>query len=231
MKKKTIGKAPVVLIIAVVTVVVLIGATTAYIILEERHEFSRFFNISNFSASADVYFDYGGSRREVSSYTDDVDGTIRLELADNTQVNYIGNLRFDVKYRGRGTALIRVKSVHQFMRDGKVVPMNSQVPYTISSLYTSQDSGNALKWQDNRANDYCLYLAAPVYGARNDTIYTLNVITGIKSGFSVPSGTTLNAAFELQAVQVNRYKQFWGIDTLPWNGANVNGDSDIQLGE
>ena len=230
MKKKTIGKAPVVLIIAVVTVVVLIGATTAYIILEERHEFSRFFNISNFSATADIYFDNNGSRTEVSGYTN-ADGTISLELADDTQANYIGNLRFDVKYKGRGTALIRVKSVHQFMRDGKVVPMNSQVPYTISDLYTSQDSGNQLKWQDNRANDYCLYLAAPVYGANNSTVYTVNVISGINSGFSVPSGTTLNAAFELQAVQVNRYKQFWGIDTLPWNGANVNGDSDIQLGE
>jgi|GEM_PF-599359 len=229
MKKKTIGKAPVILIIAVVTVVMLIGATTAWIVLQDEHRFSRLFNISNFSATADIYFDNNGSRTEIAGAYKNSDGTINIELVDSTQPNYIGKLRFDVKYKGKGTALVRIKSVHQFMRNGNVVPMNAQVPYTISSAYTSQDSGNALKWYDNRANDYCLYLAAPVYGADNSTVYTMNVISGINSGYSVPGGTTLTAAFELQAVQVNRFKQFWGIDTLPWNGADINGDSDLQL--
>ncbi len=232
MNKRVLGKAPAVLIIAVITLIVFIGATTAWIIVNETHEFSRLFNVSNFNATADVYFESDGGTvytlNSASPYVN-ADGTFNVELSNTSAPNYIDNLRLNVNYTGKGSALIRIKAVHQFISNGKIISVNAQIPYTVSDAYTSAYTGNQLKWFDNRANDYCYYLATPVHGADNVTTYNMGVISGIDTSLipSFATGTTLTVAFELDAVQVNRYTQFWGIAELPWVNAETNTDMEL----
>lgn len=186
--------------------------------------FDDLFGLSNFSTQLDCYFYSGSTRTEKTNYVDQTTGLINLSL-DSTQTNYIGNFRVDVKYMGKGHGYLRVKVVTQAKDpDGYVTTTDSKIPYTLYSTYSDNQHNDQAAWFDNRNVDFCYYYATALSG-NDSTFTTIQLITGAQTtdyttGFDVEylrdNGYTIRVAVESDMVQINRYPQFWGINTLPW---------------
>ena len=220
MKQSTLRKSPTVLIVAIVAVVLVVAVTLASI-FTQIESVSRLFTLSNLVASADISF-FGGA--DVSDYQTEYG--IKAS-ADPLAPNYIGKLRVSVKYKGQGVGLIRVRIAEEWSTTAnsvrKVLPFKLQLPYTIDSPYiTGQDSGNAKKWFDNRDNDQHFYYATPVRCTSNSVEKTIPLISGGLAGsFNtnlLPAGADIHVVVEADVVQVNRYPQYWGMNSLPWVG-------------
>lgn len=217
MKQSTLRKSPTVLIVAIVAVVLVVAVTLASI-FTQIESVSRLFTLSNLVASADITF-YGGA--DVTDYQTEYG--IKAS-ADPLAPNYIGNLRVSVKYKGQGVGLIRVRIAEEWSTTAnsvrRVLPFKLQLPYTIDSPYTDQDSGNAPKWLDNRDNDQHFYYATPVRCTSNSVEKTIPLISGGLAGsFNtnlLPAGADIHVVVEADVVQVNRYPQYWGMNSLPW---------------
>lgn len=219
---------PTILILAVAAFVMLLAATIALFLTVE--DFSRLFSVSNFTCRGDVYF-YDGST--ASAAVKNADGMISVDYRNPSSGNFIENLKVNVKYSGYGVGLIRVRVVEEWSQTSggtkTVMPYTLKMPYTISSPYESS-SGNQKKWFDNRDADNFYYFAAPVYSSA-DTEVSIPLIIGfvadeIDLGV-ISSSAALNIAVEVDAVQVNRYPQFWGINSLPWANALSAVSEDI----
>ena len=210
--------------IVLITAVVLVVSVTFAAIFRHTTTVERIFSVSNFSAQSVVWFD-GLSDAQMSAYKGDygVEASIDPDAA-----NYIGNLRAKVLYKGAGVGLIRVRMVEEWSTTSggvrTVQPYNLHMPYTMSVTYSG--SGNKKAWLDNRMNDYCFYYTTPVYSAGMSEI---PLITGVDlSNFDLgvlPSDTVVHILFETDAVQVNRYPQYWNLTELPW----ANGVSATEL--
>jgi hypothetical protein len=218
MKKMKLPKPPTAVLVAIIAVIVLAGSTAAWLTVGDAIT-ERVYNLSNFDTYAEVYF--AGAVNPPETYRN-ADGSIAVDVANNAAENYIGKLRVDAYYKGKGSAYIRLKTVQQWKdAGGKILQADSAVPFAVATPYLSTDTGNQNKWYDNRLDDFCIYYATRLKAA--NTAYT--AIPIITAGFDdlrmasiSPSGAgiTLNIAFTLEAVQVNRYPQFWGLERLPW---------------
>lgn len=213
--------------IAIVALVIAVVSTVAWFVLEGGITSVLDFTISNFAKpTADVYFLQGDLSTVNADIYQNSDGTITVDFENSSANNYIEKLRVDVNYTGKGEAYIRVKMLHQFIKtevtDEVSYDFNAELPYTIDTLYTNSDYGNKAKWYDNRKNDLSFYYATAVYTQNNNTSAKIPLITGFNAGGLEPSllGSTLKIAIEVEAVQINRYPQLWGINKLPWPGAN-----------
>ncbi len=231
MKTNKRKASPSVLIVLIVAIVLVVSVTLAAI-FRQTISIKRLFSVSNLSAQCVVTFD---GVTDMSSYTQEY-GV--LASVDPTAPNYIGKLRASVQYKGRGVGLIRVRMIEewgtseyetvnetQVETERTVLPFQIKIPYTFpeGKVYTSStDSGNQSKWYDNRATDYCYYYATPVYSSVGGTS-TIPMITGVdtsKIDLGILSlSTTVHVMVETDVVQVNRYPQYWGINSLPWNSA------------
>jgi hypothetical protein len=213
-------KSPTILIIAAASFVMLLTATIALFLSVE--DFSRLFSVSNFTCVGDVYFHDGSTRYAAVKNSD---GLISVDYVNPESNNYIKNLRVDVKYSGYGVGLIRVRVAEEWSRTSEgiktVLPNTVNMPYTIASPYGAS-TGNQKKWFDNRDSDQCFYYATPVYSS-SGTAVTIPLITDFDADEidlgAISSSSALNIAVEVDAVQVNRYPQFWGINALPWANA------------
>ena len=180
------------------------------------------FNLSNFDAEADYYFSVGGSRVEATAYLDSETNAVKLSL-DSTAQNYIGNFRTDIKYKGKGSGYLRTKVVTEFDSGSSATLATSNVPYVVNAVYDEATGGNQAAWFDNRNADFCYYYATVLSGT--NSFQTLNLISGIaeqdeEGNFDMETlreySINLSVAVEADMVQINRYPQFWDIDTLPW---------------
>lgn len=181
------------------------------------------FSLSNFKVQSDCYFMNGTTRVEKTAYVDSETGIIKLS-ADSSAVNYIGNLRVDVKYKGTGYAYLRTKVVTQIKdSSGNVTLSDSKIPYKLSAVYSETNSNNQQAWYDNRNEDFCYYYASILNGGENYT--TLSMITGCEtfdedSGFDIEYlndyDYSIALAIECDMVQMNRYPQIWAVTSLPW---------------
>lgn len=163
--------------------------------------------------------------------------------------NYIGNLKYKVRYTGASPAYIRVRVLEQWTDSGanEILPA-SFLKYTIAeSAPTSPGfptgtptipaagpgaSTDALattgKWFDNRQVDYCYYYNVPVQPRQlndkestiGDGIVELTLIDQ-KDGSLIqgidPNTTDMGLVIEVEAVQPNRYREFWGLSALPFS--------------
>jgi len=222
MKEHRSKRPPSAVILAVIAVILTAAGTFAWLVLDDE-VLTRTFSLSNFDAYAKVYFD--GSTNE-ENYRN-ADNSLSVDIDTPSAENYIGKLRVDALYKGRGRAYMRLKIVEQWKKDDgstiKAVPANISIPFNIASPYLTGDTGDQAKWYDNRQQDYCLYYAMRLVGTNNTSYDTIPVITAgfDQSAFAAnylrdTAGLTLDLSIELQAVQINRYPQFWGIDSLPW---------------
>lgn len=196
-------------LVAVLTVIAVLFAgysfTTAWITGTLLNPV-RFASLGDFEADVNVTF--GGA----PAAQDAVLGTIAVSF-NPADENYIGNLRASVTFSGTGVAFMRVKMIAEWQINGMGQQASVSIPFVIDD---DAVTGNTNKWYDNRANDYCVYYtSAPSAG-------TVQLITGFDtSAFDIASyngieGLTLKLAFTVDAVQFNRYKQIWEIDSLPW---------------
>lgn len=120
---------------------------------------------------------------------------------------------------------------------GVVKPETGAVEYPAAG---SGKEGDALaemgQWVDNRSIDYCYYYSVPVQPKAIQVEKPASTLTGIKDGTVEltlidqtaegantsqmiegidPEATQLMLLFEVEAVQPNRYREFFGIDTIP----------------
>ena len=211
------------IIILVGTAVLLISTALAWFVSTNSVS-SNTFGLSNFQTQIDCYFMNNSSRVETTNYLES--GTNLINLSTNSSdVNYIGNLRVDVKYKGNGYGYLRVKVVTRAKdSNGYVTLTDSKIPYTIDAVYSGQNGNNQASWYDNRNRDFCYYYADLLSG-NNTSFTTIHLITGVQTsdvdtGFDLnflqTNGYTLSLAAEVDMVQLNRYPQIWGINTLPW---------------
>lgn len=166
---------------------------------------------------------------------------IPVNLVDKNAANYIGNLRFVVKYTGTSPAYIRMQMLEQWTEsdvfiESLIPPYNVPADNDGIFLYSGErqllfpsyksageqpQSGTG--WYDNRQRDFCYYYNAPVYPYEaGGTVYML-LLNGlsdenVQSLGNIREGVTMRLMLKLQAVQPNRYREFFGIDKLPWEG-------------
>lgn len=222
MNKIKLRKPPTAVLVAIIIVIVAVSSAVAWLTVGDA-VLTRTYTLSNFDAYANVYFQ--GNSNQEAYHNSDGTLSVKVNMSDSGADNYIGKLRVDAKFKGKGSAYIRLKMIQQWQDgSGKILQSNAVLPYSISPLYDPTIGGNQSRWYDNRKDDYCLYYATKLK-VTNAAYNSISIIAGIQiNPFNamIPSGTvTLKVAFTLEAVQVNRYPQFWGIDTLPWLPAAV----------
>ena len=199
-----LNKRAVAIIVAVIAVIAIVGGTLAWFVTQSS--MSQRFSISGIKASADVFFEANGESVTADSFKDS-DGLYVLSL-NKSDKNYIGNLRVTVNENG-GKACLRVRMNHEWLTsDGKVAQYTTAVPYKF-----------AQGWYDNRNTDYCLYYQGEDLSGKTD-FKTKELINGFDetafdtAGFD--EGTSVKVLIEIDAVQVNRYRQLWNVEKLPW---------------
>ncbi len=171
-----------------------------------------------------------------------------------TAPNYIGGLKYVVRYTGASPAYIRVRMLEQWIDTSanEIMPVN-YLPYAISqeavSIVPSTDStapsipaasgedgvlAQSGTWVDHRAKDYCYYYTVPVQPkdlpvtkagetvrAIQDGCVELTLIDQTKADNDAlvagidPDTTQLTLILQVEAVQPNRIREFWGIDRIP----------------
>lgn len=207
MKNKTLRRPPAMVLILLALILAIAGITVAWLTAGDA-VLDRLYRLSNFDAYAEVYFE-GGTNPPATFRN--ADGSLNVDIDNPAAENYIGKLRADAYYKGRGAAYMRLKTVQQWTdASGTVLQADVRIPYALGTT-----------WFDNRGNDQALYYADRYRGTDNSTYDTIPIIIAgfdqVAFAATRPQGTvTLRLSFEFEAVQVNRYPQFWGIDSLPW---------------
>ena len=230
MKEQSKKRSPSPVMVSIVALIVLLTSTLAWFVMDQDEVIGAYdFMISSFrKPNADVYFMDGQDKKPADDYKNE-DGTYNIDFQDPSAINYIGNLRVDAWLAGMGDFFVRVKMMHQFLQEDAsgtsdvVHQYDNEMPYIIDSPYLNTDVGNLRKWYDNRKDDYSFYLASPVYTDNNFAYVTVPLITGFDSSkFDelVFSGTSLKVSIKIEAIQVERYPQFWNLTELPWPGAS-----------
>lgn len=223
-KKVKMRKPPTAVLLAIIAVLVLVSVTLAWLTVGDAVT-NRVYSLSNFDAYAEIYFTDGTTK---TTPTKGGDGSIQVDYTNTSATNYIGKLRVDAHFKGRGFAYIRLKMVQQWQDgSGTILQSDAVLPYNIDIPYLAEDTGDQNKWYDNRRDDFCLYFANRLsltnadFPTNNSTYVEIPVIVAgfdaVEMAAIAPSdAVSLKTAFILEAVQVNRYPQFWGMDTLPW---------------
>ena len=216
-----------VIALAICALAVIYSATTAWLTGEPLNPI-RFTTLEDFEYSMNVYFlqDDGSKTYVVQDFkAGDASsvGAISLDFSDASAENYISKLRVEVKQYGDGVAFSRVKISHEYLytAPGATEPTRLQgvsyLPYTI----------NTDEYMDQRDSDGYIYHI----GVMSENDGYLVVVNGFDSAnFDASSISGLSGTVELSlnvsvdAVQFNRYQQFWGISSRPWDISTESGD-------
>lgn len=199
-----LNKRTVVIIVAIVAVIAVVGSSFAW--FATQTSLFQSFSVGSFEVSADVYFMDGGKKVSADGYKDE-NGLYNLSL-DKEEANYIGNLRASVVHSG-SKACVRVTMNHQWtLADGTIAQNKVAVPYKFEK-----------NWYDNRNVDYSVYYMGSD-SSGEAAFENASFITGFDAAAfdtsSIAEGTTLKVLIQVDAVQINRYPQVWGIEKFPW---------------
>lgn len=120
----------------------------------------------------------------------------------------LSDYSFKAVQSGNGVAFTRVRISQEWVKaDGTRLQGEYNLPFIVAENN---------KLFDNRFNDGFVYYAG-AFPLSDDGV---EVFSGFDtSNFdtsAIPSDVTLRIDITVDAVQFNRYQQFWGIDTLPW---------------
>lgn len=178
---------------------------------------------------------------KATPYRSNGDSMISVSLSEAGE-NYIGNLRVVVRFQGGSPAYIRVKILEQWTSNDTFIPA-SLTPYTIPStretifgiakenwltrLFPSWQQENNLNvadenfpdggpWFDNRKEDFCYYYRVPVYPLQTGDSVSMLLINGIAPGSLTNRSGELKLIIEAEAVQPNRFREFFHLDQFPW---------------
>lgn len=199
-----LNKRAVVIIVAIVAAVAIVGSSLAWFVT--RTSLFQNFSVGSFDVSADVYFSDNGEKVSADGYKDE-NGLYLLSL-DEDDANYIGKLRVGILHDG-SKACVRVTMNHQWtLADGSIAQNKVAIPYRF-----------AQNWYDNRNVDYSVYYKGRDLSGEA-TFKNADFITGFDAGSfdtsSIAEGTTVKVLIQVDAVQINRYPQVWGIEKFPW---------------
>lgn len=189
------------LIICLVAVVAIVSGSLAW--YSSTNSVTQYASLAGFTTKAYVYR-INDEGKEVS-LSGDEKGLYTMS-SNPEDDNFIGNLKIKVIHRGYANSYVRVKmSIQWTMPDGTVT-QNVVMPFEFAE-----------KWYDNRENDYCVYYTEDTGLFES---YDKSIITGFDVEEFNEKTMTRNAvakvAVVVEAVQVNRYQQIWGIEALPW---------------
>ncbi len=190
--------------LVVCALVVIYTATTAWLTGEPVNPIS-FTKLDNFKYEMNIYFlQEDGTEVEIASGS-----AVKVDYSDPSAQNYISKLRVEMKHSGDGVAFSRVRVSHEWLTSaGDRFQGDAYLPYTV----------NSDDFTDARSSDGYIYHN----GALKESDGFVSVVNGFDSASFDPSAVIAIGDVELyinvsvDAVQFNRYKQIWGIDSRPW---------------
>lgn len=190
-----------VLIICLVAVIGIISGSLAW--YSSTNSITQIGTLAGFSTKAKVYLQ--DSEGKESSVARDENGLFILSTSPEDE-NYIGNLRINVIHRGYSNSYVRVKMNVQWTMPDGTVTQNIMLPFNFAE-----------KWYDNREKDYCVYYMEDTGLFES---YDKSIIESFDAEKFAQETMTQDAvaklAITVEAIQINRYQQVWGIETLPW---------------
>ena len=189
------------LIICLVAVVAIVSGSLAW--YSSTNSVTQYASLAGFTTKAYVYR-LSDEGKEISLKGDE-NGLYTLS-ANPEDDNFIGNLKIKVIHRGYANSYVRVKmSIQWTMPDGTVT-QNVVMPFEFAE-----------KWYDNRENDYCVYYTEDtgLFESHDKSMITGFDVEKFNENTMTKSAVA-KVAVTVEAVQVNRYQQIWGIETLPW---------------
>lgn len=227
-RRKIIGLA---LTAAIVSGLIFAAAAQAVSWLNEREEAKASLAISDFEITGVAFFsaetDEAALAAELADLTATSSGTLNslqdVNLTDEAADNYIGKLRFGVKYSGISPALIRVRILEQWI--------DVETEEVLSAEFTPYLTASG--WIDHRTEDYCYYskgtvpAAAAVTGGsisealavrKENLILIKGVDTAAMSGGiggNLREDVRLKLVFEVQGAQPNRFRELFELENYP----------------
>lgn len=204
-----------------------------------------FTSLSDFEVTGILSFQQDGTPHEGTSIL------VSVSFSP-TADNYIGNLKYKVRYTGSSPAYIRVRVLEQWTDSSsddilpasfltyQIAPEGSPkalvLPGSTATIPAAGPSAENMAvigdWVDNRKVDYCYYYNVPVQPKKldatgegtatiiGDGAVELTLIDQKGNGDLIagidPNTTEMGLVIEVEAVQPNRYREFWGINALPF---------------
>lgn len=189
------------IIVCLVAVIAIVAGSLAW--YTSTNSLSQVGSLLGFKTTASVYFE-NQSGKKISAQADE-NGLYTMSLNSEDE-NYIGNLKINVVHKGYAKSYVRVKmSIQWTMPDGTIT-QNVMLPYQFDK-----------NWFDNRSTDYCVYYTLD-QGLFDS--YDKSIIAGFDSqsfeSNTLTTSATPKIAITVESTQANRYKQIWGLDSLPW---------------
>ncbi len=207
--------------LVVCALAVVYTATTAWLTGEPLNPI-RFTTLEDFDYKMNVYF-LQDDGTKVDLIKDSVDqgnytsssGAIKLDYTDSSAPNYVSRLRAEIKQIGGGVAFLRVKVSHEWLYTQSAGAESTRLQGEANLPYTL----NTSEFADKRMTDGYIYHE----GILDESDGYVEVINGFDAAnFDASAITALSGTVELSvnitvdAVQFNRYQQFWGMSTRPW---------------
>ena len=181
-----------------------------------RFEWENINSSIGFDLIGDVYFQT--SKGRIEAKTSAVHNNyVEVNLLDKSAVNYLGNLRIDVKYRGFSPLFARVKL--DFFRVNRVTgeylyPGHEDFKYT---EYVQPSNANQLAWFSRFLLDESFYYATALRPPSETTYTTLPFVLGAADSFAPASvDSALYIKADVSAVEPLRFDAFWNIKKIPW---------------
>lgn len=125
---------------------------------------------------------------------------------DNTKK--VSDYSFRAVQEGNGVAFTRVRISQEWVKsDGTRLQGEYNLPFELAT----ND-----KLFDNRFNDGFVYYKGAFPLSNDGVVIFSGFDTANFDTSAIPADVTLRIDVTVDAVQFNRYQQFWGIDALPW---------------
>lgn len=141
-----------------------------------------------------------------------------ISLSNPDAPTYLGNLKYVVEYSGISPAMVRIRILEQWVdKNSDVIKDAEFTQYQISTA-----SGI---WYDNRKNDYCYYYMGAeglenglLTGTNQGETKELVLFDGVDMANiqSTDGNTEFKLIIQVEAVQPNRFREFFDIEKLPW---------------
>lgn len=120
----------------------------------------------------------------------------------------LSELQFRVVQEGNGVAFTRVRVSQEWVKsDGTRLQGEYNLPFVVAE---------SDKLFDNRFNDGFVYYKGAFPSNDNGVVVFSGFDSANFDASAIPDGVTLRIDITVDAVQFNRYQQFWGIEALPW---------------
>ena len=225
MTKKTIYKLITACLAVALTVFALAACDTyAWLIREREDEHGTVFG--DFRVTVNTWFDDGTSTPRPPV----IDGDAVHVSLDRTAPDYWRNLRTDIIFEGTGEAYLRVM-IFEIWTETVTDAQGNDNEFLLRAPFVSYYGLRNSYWLDNRrenpqfANDMFVYYFNPA-SAHDDPFMlsnppdnprrVLRLITGVPEFATVERpNVSLRIRIRAEAVQRNRYREVWGIGSMP----------------